>query len=164
MEFQVPQFIEQKAKIVGPLTLAQFFYLAGAAAVSFVAYNIFNAFIWIFVTLIAFTAGVALAFVKVNGQDMTKVLRSIFSYFTQSRTYTWQRQLAQTTLELSDEDLNNLRKNMSIQEKLKSLALKVSVGRILGKGLPGEEDKKKGGYEVVTYLTGEQKLAKRVDY
>ena len=164
MEFQVPQFIEQKPKIVGPLTLAQFFYLAGAATVSFIAYNLFGAFLWILVSLIAFGAGIGLAFVKVNGQDMTKILGSIFNYFAQSRTYTWQRQTAKTTLELSDKDLNNLREHMSIQEKLKSLALKVSVGRILGKGLPAENNSGKKGYEVVTYLTGEQKLAKRIDY
>lgn len=164
MEFQVPQFIEQKPKIVGPLTLAQFFYLAGAATVSFIAYNIFSPFLWILVSLIVFSAGIALAFVKINGQEMPKIIGSVFNYFAQSRMYTWQRQEAKTTLELSNEDLSSLRSHMGIQEKLKSLALKVSVGRILGKGLPAEGQKEKKGYEVVTYLTGEQKLAKRVDY
>ncbi|MCL4399734.1 PrgI family protein [Patescibacteria group bacterium] len=162
MEFQVPQFIEQKPKIVGPLTLIQFFYLAGAGAVSFIAYNLFNVFLWVIVTFIAFGAGIALAFVKINGQDMTKVLGSVVRFLFSSRVYTWQRQVAKTTLELSDEDLENLRKKMGIGERLKSLALKVSVGRVLSKDQPKENEEDK--YEVVTYLTGERKVAKRIDY
>ncbi len=163
MEFQVPQFIEQKAKIVGPLTLVQFFYVAGAGAVSFIAYNILSPFLWVIITLIVLGIAGTLAFVKINGQEMIKVLGSITKFYFAPRMYTWQRQTAKTTLELSDEDIESLRKNMSIGSKLKSLALKVSVGRILGKDQPKEGDRE-GHYEVVTYLTGERKVAKRVDY
>ena len=34
MQFQVPQFIETEDKVVGPLTLRQFMYIAGAGAAS----------------------------------------------------------------------------------------------------------------------------------
>lgn len=162
MEFQVPQFIEQKAKIVGPLTIVQFFYVAGAGAVSFISYNIFPLFLWLIVTLIVAGIAVSLAFVRINGQDMVKIIGSLFQYFLKPKTYTWQRQTAKTTLELSDEDLANIRRSMGIQSKLKSLALKISVGKIFNKGATTAEDKER--YQVVTYLTGEQKVAKRVDY
>ncbi len=163
MEFQVPQFIEQKPKIIGPLTLIQFFYLAGAAAVSFIAYNIFSGLLWALVTLIAVGIAVALAFVKVNGQDMIKVMSSLLKYSLNQRTYTWQRQAAKTTLELSDEDLTNLRKKIGVGDRLKSLALKVTVGKIFSKEKAGGGGGKEK-YEVVTYLTGERKVAKRIDY
>ena len=35
MQFQTPQFIETENKIIGPLTLKQFFYLAVGFGVSF---------------------------------------------------------------------------------------------------------------------------------
>lgn len=162
MEFQVPQFIEQKAKIVGPLTIVQFFYVAGAGAVSFISYNILPLFLWLIVTLIVAGIAVSLAFVRINGQDMVKIIGSLFQYFLKPKTYTWQRQTAKTTLELSDEDLANIRRSMGIQSKLKSLALKISVGKIFTKGATAAEDKER--YQVVTYLTGEQKVAKRIDY
>ncbi len=164
MEFQVPQFIEQKAKIVGPLTIAQFFYIAGAGAISFVAYNALPIFLWIIVTIVAGGIAVALAFVKINGQDMIKTAGSLFRYFLNQKMYTWQRQTAKTTLELSDEDLASIRKSMGVQSKLKSLTLKISFGRIFTKSAPAAGEENGGKYQVVTYLTGEQKVAKRIDY
>ena len=41
MRFQVPQFIEVEDKIFGPLTLKQFLYTAGGAAVGFIIWSIF---------------------------------------------------------------------------------------------------------------------------
>ncbi len=166
MEFQVPQFIEQKPKIIGPLTLVQFFYLAGGAAISFLAYNLFAFPLWCIIALLAMGAAVALAFVKINGQEMIKTIGSIFSYLAKPKTYTWQRQRAETAIEVSDESIKTLRQKMGIQEKMKSLALKMTVGKISDKKEEGEQKGRRvgEGFEVVTYLTGEQKVAKRVDY
>ena len=36
MEYQVPQFIEVEDKIIGPLTLKQFIYIAGASGLCIV--------------------------------------------------------------------------------------------------------------------------------
>jgi hypothetical protein len=50
---------------------------------------------------------------------------------------------------------------MSIQEKLQELTLSVVTGKIFS-----EKPETKNGehYQAVTYITGEKKLAKRVDY
>src|SRR3989344_2665997 len=44
MEYQVPQFIEVEDKIIGPLTLKQFIYLAGEAGFSY--YTRAKLFLW----------------------------------------------------------------------------------------------------------------------
>lgn len=161
--FQVPQFIEQKAKIIGPFTLEQFFYMAGAGALSFLAFYVFNFFFWLLLTILLVGAAVALAFVKVNGQRMPTVIKSAFSYVWRPRTYTWQRAVSQTVLDISElEKLKEARNKMGVQEKLKSIALNISTGKIFSPRKWREEQENR--FQVVTYLTGEKEVAKRVDF
>lgn len=163
MEFQIPQFIEQKPKIVGPLTLGQFIYIAAAGVISFLAFQVFNFFLWIIITAIVGVLAVGLAFVKVNGQELPKIMGAAISYFWQPKTYTWQREFAKQTVNIKDlDDIRSIRENMSFQDKLKSIALKVSTGKIFSGAGGGVKDEKK--YETVVFLTGERGRAKRVDY
>lgn len=162
MEFQVPQFIEEKPKIVGFLTLPQFLYLAGAALISFIGFRVLGFFLWILTTLIVGTAAVLLAFVKINGQAFPKLLTSLFGYFWRPRTYTWQRKLPETTIDLEKiEAIENARKRMNIQERLRSIALSVTTGKFF---LKQQEPEQKERYETVVRLTGEREQAKHVDY
>lgn len=162
MEFQIPQFIEQKPKIVGPLTLGQFLYVLGAAGVSFISYQIFTIPIWIFISLVTLAMSLTLAFVKVNGEPLSKIITYYFKFISTGKVYTWQRKAASQTLELDENAISNIRKQMSIQEKLKSLSLKVTLGKIFKpiKDYSGGSQK----YEVVSFITGEKEVAKRVDY
>ncbi|MFH0712821.1 MAG: PrgI family protein [Candidatus Jorgensenbacteria bacterium] len=160
--FQVPQFIEQKPKIIGPLTLEQFLYVGGASLLSFIFFYIFNFFLSLLLSILVIGAAVALAFVKVNGQKMPDVLKSAISYVWRPRTYTWQRAVMQTTLDTSElEKLEETRGKMSIEQKLKSIALNVTTGKIFSPKKWREEGER---YQVVTRLTGEKEEAKRVDY
>jgi len=164
MNFQVPQFIEQKPKIVGFLTLPQFLYLAGAAGVSFAAFYIFNFFLWLLVTVVVGAVAIALAFVKINGQEFLKVTIAAFGFFLKPRTFTWQRAAAQAALDTeSIEKLEALRRTMGLQERLKSITLAITTGKFLSAftHLPKEEGER---HQTVTYLTGEKKVAKRIDY
>lgn len=162
MEFQVPQFIDQKPKIVGFLTLQQFFYVGGAALLGYISFQIFNLFFAVLITFVVGTIGLSLAFLKINGQDFPKIMASAFSYFWQPRTYTWQRINPTTTIELDRfNSIENLRKKMSLEERLKGVALRVTTGKFFAAKPPKGEAR---GYETVVYLTGERKQAKRVDY
>lgn len=162
MNFQVPQFIEEKAKIVGFLTLAQFLYVAGGFLLIFIAFKVFTFFLWILISSILTTITAALAFGKVNGRSMPQVLASAFTFFITPRLYTWQREIPETDLDFSRiETIENMRHQMSIQEKLKSIALHIATGKLFTtppKKTEGES------YRMVTYLTGEKKLAKKIDY
>ncbi|MFA6365022.1 MAG: hypothetical protein WCW78_01340 [Candidatus Paceibacterota bacterium] len=161
--FQIPQFIEERSKIVGFLTLPQFLYVAVAAIGSFISFYVFTFFLWLLVSLVLGGGAIALAFVKVNGQELPAILASGFSFLWKPHRYTWQRAMAQTTLDIADvEKIETLRKSMSFQDKLKSLATSVMTGKILSShesGAGGEEK-----FEVVSFLTGEKKMAHRVDY
>lgn len=161
--FQIPQFIEQKPKIVGPLTLIEFAYLAAAGGISLIAFYVFNFFFWIMITVIMGGLAVGLAFGKINGQPMPQVIQAAFTFWLKPRTYTWQRATLQTSLEIPDfEKIEELRRNMSFQDKIKSAALGIATGKIFSKfSAPNEKHET---YQAVTFLTGERKMAKKVDY
>jgi hypothetical protein len=91
MRFQVPQFIEIEDKVVGPLTIKQFMYLAGGAGMAFVAWK----FLPIFVSIL-FIAGIgalslSLAFYKVNNKPFVDMLESAFSFYVGEKLYIWQK-------------------------------------------------------------------------
>ncbi len=89
MEYQVPQFIEVEDKIVGPLTLRQFIYIAGAAGlcIVFLVYvQIIIAFV-LSALVVAFAA--ALAFYKVNGKPFIEILEAGFNYYTSAKLFLW---------------------------------------------------------------------------
>jgi hypothetical protein len=159
-QFQVPQFIEEEAKIIGTLSLRQFFYLAVAGGISFIFFHIFTFSLWFITTVILAAMAVLMAFVKIHGQNMTTILGAALNHFLQPRVYTWQRALPQKTLTLAEtEELAERRKSMSIQEKLKSLALNVTTGKIFT-----QKPTQKERYQTVVFITGERRLAKRVDF
>src|SRR3990167_9126529 len=92
MEYQVPQFIEVEDKIVGPLTLKQFIYIAGAVGlcVVFFAYlPIIFAFI-----LAAPVVGLAaaLAFYKLNGKSFIEILEAGFNYYIGAKLFLWRHE------------------------------------------------------------------------
>ncbi len=92
MRYQVPQFIEVEDKLVGPLTLKQFVYIAGGVGLSFIIYrvlpSIFLSAIPIFLVL---TFSAALAFYKVNNKPFITVVESAFKYFIGTKLYIWKK-------------------------------------------------------------------------
>jgi hypothetical protein len=89
MEYQVPQFIEVEDKLVGPLTLKQFLYVAGGGGlcVIFFAYLPFVVAFICAIPVAGFT--LALAFYKVNGKPLIDVLEAGFNYYTSERLMLW---------------------------------------------------------------------------
>ena len=92
MQFKVPQFIDMEDKIVGPLTLKQFAYILGAGGFSFLLWT----FIPIKIIAVIFIIPVggfflALAFVKINDRPFMDTVESAFSYYTNSKIYTWRQ-------------------------------------------------------------------------
>lgn len=159
--FQVPQFIEQEAKIIGFLTLKQFAYVAAAGLIIFAAFYLFTFYLWLMITIVFGGLGIALAFVKINGQTLPTLLFSALGFFWSPRTYTWQRVIPQTTLDIPDiAQIETMRKNMSIQEKLQSIALDITTGKIWKQKVTQGKER----YQAVTFATGERRLIKKIDY
>lgn len=92
MEYQVPQFIEVEDKIVGPLTLRQFIYLAGTGGlcILFIAYLPLIFAILLSVPIVAL--GAALSFYKVNGKSFIEMLEAGFNYYTGAKMFLWKKE------------------------------------------------------------------------
>lgn len=93
MQFQVPQFIDIEDKIVGPLTLKQFLYLAGNAGLAYIFYSIIPvAAIGVLVAIALLSFGGLLAFYKYNNRPLIKMVSAVFFYYLKPRLYIWRPQ------------------------------------------------------------------------
>jgi hypothetical protein len=87
VKFQVPQFIETETKLIGPLTLKQFLFVAGGAAMMAMEFIILSGvllFLALFVTAAFFGA---LAFVRIDGQPFINYLAYMIGYILGSKQY-----------------------------------------------------------------------------
>ena len=89
--FQVPQFIDIEDKIIGPLSLRQFLILVGTAALVFLTFKVLEVWLWIIVGGLIGALGIALAFLKINGQNFSRVAVNFLRYMINPRLYVWQR-------------------------------------------------------------------------
>ena len=91
MQFQVPQFIETEDKIVGPLSLKQFLYVATAGGISiFLYFAIPIISIWLICSLFAIGIALALGFVKYEGQGLPQLIGNAFLFLWEPKMYVWQ--------------------------------------------------------------------------
>jgi hypothetical protein len=92
MRFQVPQFIEIEDKIIGPLTIKQFIYIAGGAGLSFLIYFVLDSLIFSILPIVLVMAvSAALAFYKVNNRPLIDVVQSAVGYFLGNKLYIWKK-------------------------------------------------------------------------
>jgi hypothetical protein len=156
--FQVPQFIEKKPKIIGPLTLQQFLFIAGAAFLSFLTYYTFEFFLWAMFSIFIASIAILLAFGKINGQDAPLIIKAIFSFLIKPRIFIWQK-----IKEADTQKVEESRGLASIQKKLQSIMLSASTGKNTSSSEVQKPEIKKG-YQKAVFSTGESRFIKRVDY
>ena len=89
MEYQVPQFIEVEDKIVGPLTLKQFIYLAGAGGLCVIFFSYLPLIFAILLSLPVVGLGAALAFYKINSKPLINMIEAGFNYYTGKKLMLW---------------------------------------------------------------------------
>ncbi|MBI5405618.1 PrgI family protein [Candidatus Kaiserbacteria bacterium] len=92
MEHQVPQFIEVEDRIIGPLTLKQFIYLAGAGGICVSLFAYAPLLLAILLSLPVAVLAAALAFYKINGKPFVEVLEAGFNYYTGAKLFLWKHQ------------------------------------------------------------------------
>lgn len=170
MRFQTPQFIDVESKIVGPLTLRQFLYFAGAGGASFIFYFILAGWLWFLLTAILGAVAVALAFVKYNGQPLLKILFAAFGFFWKPKLYLWQRIAEEKTISI-EEKRKTLRDFFSEMPLVKKLMIDLATTK---NPIPKREKSLKTPFwgkqpkqeriQIIRKITGEKEIAKRVDY
>lgn len=94
MQFKVPQNIDMQDKIIGPLTLSQFFYLLFGGLIIYILFNklVLNGLGFIFFVL-AIPIGLfsfALAFIKVQDQPFPSFVTALIKYLQTPRARIWQ--------------------------------------------------------------------------
>lgn len=93
-QFTVPQFIEHKPKIVGPLTFQQFIYLAAAGAVCFFLYFTVPFYFFVLAVIFIMPAAAVLAFGKAGGRPLPLVLKNFFAFTARPKIYLWKKKAA----------------------------------------------------------------------
>ncbi|MCD6429092.1 PrgI family protein [bacterium] len=91
MEYPLPQFLEIKPKIAGPLNFRQFMYLFGAGL--FLVYFYFTKPLGTFVMIAipVFAIAIIFAFVKIKGYPIPTLLFRALSFLIKTKVYIWQK-------------------------------------------------------------------------
>ncbi len=92
MKYQVPQFIEIEDKVIGPLTVKQFIYLAGGGGLCFIVYTYVYFYIALILIAIIIPLSLALAFYKINNKPFIDFLESAFLFYTKQNLYIWKKE------------------------------------------------------------------------
>jgi hypothetical protein len=100
MEYQVPQFIDVEDKLVGPLTLKQFIYLAGTAGLCILLFSYLPSIFALLLSIPIVAFGVTLAFYKINNKPFIEVLEAGFNFYLSKKFMLW-KYTAPTTEENS---------------------------------------------------------------
>lgn len=91
--YNVPQFIDVEAKIIGPVTTRQFIISIIACGFVFIDYKIFNFWAFAILGLTTLGIGFALAFVKVNGRPMHFFILNLIETFKRPNLRIWNKNL-----------------------------------------------------------------------
>lgn len=166
MNFQVPQFIETEDKIIGPLTLKQFAYLAIGGGISFALFFALKPFLWIFITSILAVVSISFAFIKVNGRPLSVSVLAALNFYWKPRFYLWQR-LTETpkmpSLAKQPIPEKSLLENLLQQIKTTKNPIPKREKAVAPSILDRVKSSKER-FEMMRKITGEKEIARRVDY
>ena len=91
MQFQVPQFIEREAQVVGPLTFRQFAFLAVAGGAAFILYFFLPFVLFAAASVVLAGFGFLAAFVQVGGKSLPALLIDFLNFQMGGKIYYWKK-------------------------------------------------------------------------
>lgn len=142
MRYQVPQFIDVEDKIVGPLTIKQFIYIAGGIGMSFVVFKLLPIYLSVILIAIIGVLSACLAFYKINNKPFIDFLESAFLYYTKQNLYIWKKEDKKVVVQnetetngarqvyvpkLSDSKLKDLSWTLDVNENINPLTGKDGI-------------------------------------
>ncbi len=179
MQFQVPQFIETEAKIWGPFNIITFFYFGVSVVISYFLLFVFEFYVWIILAGILIGSAFAFALIKINGRHITIVALAAFQYIWLPKTY-YKKQapaigLPGTKLKIARPAIISIPEAHGTATRISPLRdllekLNTSLTPIPKRELPFEPEflkqqaTRKERYEIIRKITGEKKIARRIDY
>lgn len=90
-QYPVPQFIEEEGKIIFFLTVKQFGYIVAAGALILFFYYVLPFSLFIILSLLVAVIAGSLAFIKVNGTPILKLLSNMLGFSIGGKNYTWHK-------------------------------------------------------------------------
>lgn len=91
MQFQVPQFIEMEDKIIGPLTLKQFGFVAVAGVTCFIFFKTLTTTFAVILSFPVALSAMVLAFGKIKGIPALKYITSFIKFSLKPQLYLWKK-------------------------------------------------------------------------
>lgn len=158
MQFQVPQFIETEDKIIGPLTLKQFGYLAGGGFFLLMLYYVLEFWLWIIVAAIVGLFVIAMAFLKYHGRSFMVLFFAMISYLWRPRLFLWQSAGAKPAVPQGGLSILGFKLN-TFMHPLADRREKPLQPSFLDHFKTTKER-----FEVFRKLTGDREVARRIDY
>lgn len=106
MSAKIPQDVTREDRLIGPLTLKQFLYILGGAAVVFIAFQYYSQnFLYPLefwgITSIASTLALALAFARINGLPFATFMGHAFAFLFSPKNRRWEKD-GEESLTVSD--------------------------------------------------------------
>ncbi|OHA65887.1 MAG: hypothetical protein A3E07_02300 [Candidatus Wildermuthbacteria bacterium RIFCSPHIGHO2_12_FULL_45_9] len=132
MRFEVPQFIEREAKVVGSLTLRQAGTLLAPLSVALLVYFWLPLPLFLLLMVILETIAIAMAFVKVNGRHLPKVVLDIILFSANPKRFIWRRgnmdiQIQEVTYGNPNKKQEDKQIPLSRESKIQNLATQVQT-------------------------------------
>lgn len=117
-QFQVPQFIDIEDKILGFVTMRQFFTMLIPLVIAGVLYFILDIWLMLIISLPVTGITAVFAFYRPNGMKFSRFVGSFLSYTFKPRLYVWKREEKTTSLEaLGNEETTKLKKPKGLKSK-----------------------------------------------
>ena len=135
MRFQVPQFIEREARVVGPFTFKQFVYLGVPTAAAFFLYFAAPFFVFLFSTIVLLSIGFLFAFVNVGGRSFPTILMNFLHFSVRPKIYIWKKGMSpmQTSQAVYGESMEGAPQKPKVklikESKIKVLATHVETNK-----------------------------------
>jgi len=135
-QFVVPQFIDVEDKILGPITTRQFGIIMIDALVCFIVYKILSLAYAAIVDVVLLSAGLVLAFVRINGQPFHFFLLNVVQTWRRPMLRAWNKELtdaeiiALSKVEIPPPPPRKVYKEAPTTSRLSELALQVNTGGV----------------------------------
>lgn len=133
-QFVVPQFIDVEDKIIGPITVRQFLILLSAGAIGFLAYSLFQVYLFLTITVIVSLIAIAFAFIKVRGQTFHYFMLNVVQYIRKPALRVWQKRWTDEelnffrTMDTETEVVEQVLQKQPQRSHIRQLSLQVNTG------------------------------------
>ncbi len=131
--YQVPQFIEDESKLVGPFNFTQLFILVGGGSLAVIFYKLMKAFIGIPLAIIVSFIACLIAFAKVNDMPLYKMILPMIKHFVLPKSYQWSN-FHKKQVVVDKKDVNAFSLNNQNDKSEKDLSKIDALTKILDKG------------------------------